>query len=308
MLCLAIAASVFLLVSLMNKPSEPGTAASPEPTQSASPLAKEDMSDVKITTNSFTAYKLDDLDFGFLIANIHVKSTKTGSIALSYFATNEGIKLSEVDAYKQALTDHSYSLASLNLADSLNANGSEADVKVLIPYKNKDASSVSVTCDFNANNNLQFSIVSTDTTAEELKIKQSAEPTQDTKSFAVTIDNAGEIDPSSVLTKNDEAYFMPSTARVFAIHVNVTAATGKPVNINSASLVSTKYGTIGAEAADIHTAKLKSILNQKITDTGDGYIFILMLDPGYEITSVEGQLNLQMTDQSQNTTIDVTLK
>lgn len=313
LLCVAIAAACYLLFTLINKPSSGSAAATATPTATAkptptpSPLSTNDMSDVKITTNSFEAYKLDDLDFGFLIANVHVKSTKTGSIALSYFTTNDGIQLSNVQSYKDALKEHSYSLDSLNLASTLSANGSEADVKIFIPFKDKSETNITVDCDFNADNNLTFAIGSADTTAENLKIASTATPT-DTKNFSVTVESAGEIDPSSVLTKDDASYFLPSTARVFAIHVNVTAATGKPVNITSASLVTTSYGTVGAETSDIHTAKMNSILNQKITDSGDGYIFILMLDPGYEIQSVEGQLDLKMTDQSQNTSVNVTLK
>jgi hypothetical protein len=311
LICAAITAACVLLYVLMNQKNTAADA-SPTPTAavtasaSASASAVSEYADVAVTSNSYEAYNLDDLDFGFIIADIHVATTKNITIPFSSFTTNEGIKLSEISSYTDALTEHSYTLEKENLASELKASGTGFDARILIPYKNKSASSITLKCDFNEKNNLTFDVTKADTTGETLKVKETPAP-EEKQTFNVSIDSVQEVDPSYV-KKNDSTYFMPSTARIYAFHVVVTAAQGEPVTITSASFDTSDYGSMDAESSNIHTDEFANMIGKTVTGTDDGYLFIMMLDPGHSITSINGQMELHMADSSQDTTLNVTLQ
>lgn len=275
-----------------------------------------ELSDVTVTAESYDVYKLDDVDFSFIIAQLHVKASTNVSISLNQFATSEGIKLGDVSEYIDALDQKSYSLSSENLVTSLSSSENEFDAKVLIPVKDKSAGSISVACSFNSADDMKFDLSKAKTSAENLKVDPAAstaaataEASADTaRQYAVNVDYAGEANNDDVLGKNDAASFLPSAARVLMFHVSVSAAQGQPVTITSAELDTNDYGSMPAENADTHTARNPSILNQTITETGDGYIFVIILDAGHEITSVNGTLKLQMADQSQNKEVEVSIQ
>lgn len=308
---IAIIAACFLLYILMNgkkTAEQPSSTPTPTPVPTLTPSEKTTLSDVSITQGSYDVYEFDNVDFGFIVANIHVATEKTVTIPLSSFQTSEGLVLNETSSYIDTLSKNSYDLSKENLSsDSLNAAGTGFDAKVFIPFKNKSLSSLTVSCNFNEKNNLSFSLANVNTTADQWKVKATASPAS-TRSFSVQVEDADEVNTSKVLGKDDQSYFMPSTARVFMFHVSVTAAEGQPVTITSAVFSSSKYGNVSAESSDVHTAKSANILDQEITESGDGYIFVLMLDPGHLMEETDGTLSLTMADASQNTSADVKLK
>ena len=287
-----------------NPSASASSSASSSATSSSSSSAQSgQLSDAAVTLSSYDAYKLDDLDFSFIIAKVHVKASKTLTISLDHFTTSEGIKLSEVSSYKDQLTAKSYSLDSFNIASSLSGTSDEYDAVLFIPVKDKQTDAVTVSCDFNAKNEMKFSLADANTSGAQLK-KESPAAEQ---TFSVTAENAIEIDPEDMLEANDASYFLPSTARVFAIHVNITAKSGQSVTVSSASIATDSYGTLKTERAEVHTSRYASLLDQTITDTGDGYIFLVLIDSGHTIGTFTGTMNLQMADESQNTAVDVTI-
>lgn len=306
---IAIIAACFLLYILMNsKKSADDSPSTSTPVSTLTPSETTALGDVSITQGSYDVYEFDNIDFGFIVANIHVATDKTVNVPLSSFQTSEGLVLNETSSYIDTLLKNSYDLSKENLSlDSLNAAGAGFDTKVFIPFKNKSLSTITVSCDFNEKNDLSFSLANVNTTADQWKVKTTASPTS-TRSFSVQVEDADEVNASKVLGKDDQQYFMPSTARVFLFHVSVNAAEGKPVKITSAVFSSSKYGDVIAESSDVHTAKFANILNQEITESGEGYIFVLMLDPGHVMEETDGTLSLTMADVSQNTSVDVKLK
>jgi len=287
----------------INTNASASSSASSASTSSSSSSAQSgQLSDAAVTLSSYDAYKLDDLDFSFIIAKVHVRASKTLTISLDHFTTSEGIKLNEVSSYKDQLTAKSYSLDSFNIASSLSGTTDEYDAVLLIPVKDKQTDAVTVACDFNAKNEMKFSLADANTSGTQLKKETPAEQT-----FSVTAENAIEIDPEDMLEANDASYFLPSTARVFAIHVNITAKSGQSVTVSSASIATDSYGTLKTERAEVHTSRYASLLGQTITDTGDGYIFLVLIDSGHTIGTFTGTMNLQMADESQNTAVDVTI-
>lgn len=306
---MAIVAASMVLIVLINKNHKtevdtPTAAPASGPLSSAS---ASELSEVAVTVNYYDSYKLDDVDFGFVLANIHIATTKTVSVPLSQFETDEGIKLSDTAKYSDALNAASYSLDSKNIVTALSAKGSGFDAEILIPFEDKTKTELNVVCAFNEKNNFSLDLSRADTTADSLKVKPTAD-SQAQRTLSVQVDNGVELDPSLVLTTNDESYFMPSTARIFAFPVTVTAPNNGTVTIQKASFVTANYGTMTAEAADVHTKHYANILGQTISDSGTGYVFIMVLDPGRAITAMSGQMKLEMSDSSQNTTQNVSIK
>lgn len=310
-ICGAIAAACILLYSLvMNKQTSSDLShpsASSSISTSPAATSKNELADISITSNSYDVYKPEDLDFGFIVADLHIATTKIVNIPLSSFTTSEGISLDEIDSYVTSLQEHSYSLTSINIASALNAQGSGFNAKVFIPIKDKSLSSIKVTCNFSTRNDLSYDLTNADTAADNLKIKQTAAPTENS-GMQITVDTGIEIETESVLTDDDQVYFLPSTARVFAFHVNVSVPSDSNISINSGVFTANDYGTVNCESNKIHTDKCASIIGRNISGSGDGYLFVVILDPGHSITSLSGQMSLQMSDASQNVTVNVSLQ
>ena len=276
-----------------------------DPEPSASSSAESTPDKLVVTSDVSTVYKLNDIDFAFVIAKFHVETPTAVNVSLDHFTTSEGIKLSDVQEYVDVLEENKYSLTSAKVVSSLTSAATRFDANVFIPVKDKTAESITITNDLDSSS-IKIDLRNSNSTADALKAADN-EPTADAGNYSISVSYFTEVSSSEILTTGDQPYTLPSTARVFVFHVNVTAAKGKPVKIVAAKLATDTEGTVKMESASIHTNGCTSILEQEIADSGEGYLFATFLDPGYTIKSMNGTVTLQMADESQDTTANVTI-
>lgn len=275
----------------------------PEPSTSASVESTPDK--LVITSNVSTVYKLDDIDFAFVIATFHVEAPSAANVSLDHFTTSEGIKLSDVKKYVDVLEENKYSLSSEKIVSSLTSTASQFDANVFIPVKDKTAESITINDDLDSSS-FKIDLHNSNSAADALKVADN-ESTRDSETYSISVSYFTEVSSSEMMATGDQPYALPSTARVFAFRVNVTASKGKPVKILSAKLATDTNGIVNMESAAIHTNGCASILDYEITDSGEGYLFATFLDPGYTIKSMNGTITLQMEDESQDTSANVTI-
>lgn len=279
---------------------------SPSATATASPTVSAD-STMSVSCKEYQVYALDDTDFGFVIAKVHVQSQNAITLSLGSFKTGDGIQLNQVSSYINTLKDKGYTLDGEKIADAIvSSSDKEMDINVFIPYTNKEATALEVSTNFNTEK-LSFNLYNADHTGTALK-KSTPAPTPEERTLQVAVDSCIEIDAEKLLTSNDEVLFLPSTARVFSIHANVTAPSDQSVTITSATLDVDGYGSVTAEDSDTHVNGEMNLVNLEVSAYGNGYIYVILLDPGHTITSFNGTLNLEMADTSQNTSLPVSWK
>ena len=112
------------------------------------PPQSDDLNALSVRLNDYQVFSFDDLDFKFIIANIHVEGTAPLNVSLSHFTTSEGIALSDVDSYVNLLESDDYFLGRQNVMFSLISQTSPFDANIFIPIKDKAAASLTVTMDF----------------------------------------------------------------------------------------------------------------------------------------------------------------
>lgn len=98
----------------------------------------EDTDQDKITTfdysvNNYTLFDLEEFDFRFVLADIHIESNKTINLSLSNFKTSENIQLNSVNTYVSAIEQAGYNFGNYSVVFGLTSNTTELDALIFIP-------------------------------------------------------------------------------------------------------------------------------------------------------------------------------
>ena len=199
---LALTAAYFIVAALYRRSAQPEAAATaptlaenvalPEAGNQAKPDATSDLDQVKVTLSDYYVFKLDGLDFNFVIAKIHVKGNTPINITLDHFKTSEGTTLDSVDSYVAKLEENSLFLGKQNVWFSLISQNSEYDANIFIPVIDKNAASISVAVDFGGNADLGFDLSKKAGSAEMLQY-QADDVITDGKSYQMTVSAAYDI-------------------------------------------------------------------------------------------------------------------
>lgn len=98
----------------------------------------EDTDQDKITTfdysvNNYTLFDLEEFDFRFVLADIHIESNKTINLSLSNFKTSENIQLNSVNTYVSAIEQAGYNFGNYSVVFGLTSNTTDLDALIFIP-------------------------------------------------------------------------------------------------------------------------------------------------------------------------------
>jgi hypothetical protein len=247
-----------------------------------------------ITVTSYQAYKLDSLDFTYVIASIHVETEGSLNISLDHFTTDEGISLNDTADYRKEMSDNSLSLGSKNIWYSLKSDRSSLDANIFIPVKKKDASSVTVSCDIEGVSKMVFDLSSASSDATGFASTAQASSTADMQAeinSTVEASDSFEITGESLL-QNGSEMMLPSTARVFALKITLKGSADSPVTLSSAEYDAGSAGVFAAEDSSVYSKKYETIMGREVTDEESGYIFVIMLDQDHSMSSYSGTLKL----------------
>ncbi|NCB33271.1 MAG: hypothetical protein EOM64_05235, partial [Erysipelotrichia bacterium] len=103
-----------------NRKKASSASAQPKATISAvgnqeKPSAASDLSSTSVSLNSYKVYSIDQVDFRFIIADVHVSSNVPINLSLSHFKTSEGIALDQISSYTAKLEEKSLYLGRQNV-------------------------------------------------------------------------------------------------------------------------------------------------------------------------------------------------
>jgi hypothetical protein len=284
LLAAIIAGAVYLLQNQKKQASADSASVTDEPADGST----------SVTVTSYQSYRLDSLDFTFVIASIHVETEGSLNISLDHFTTDEGISLNDTADYRKEMSDNSLSLGSKNIWYSLKSDRSSLDANIFIPVKKKDASSVTVSCDIEGVSKMVFDLSSASSDATGFAATALASSTADMQAetnSTVEASDSFEITGESLL-QNGSEMMLPSTARVFAFKITLKGSADSPVTLSSAEYDAGSAGVFAAEDSSVYSEKYETIMDREVTDEESGYIFVIILDQDHSMSSYSGTLKL----------------
>lgn len=274
------------------------------------PDETENTSNMNVGLVEYTHYRLDELDFQFVIAKVRIKADEPIHISLEHFKTSEGIVLNQVDEYVNDLESNALFLGKQNVWFEIISQEKSVISNIFIPIDDKEAEEISVMNDFN-NDVLVFKLNSP-TGTKELLSYQPDDVITDGKTYQMKVSSAFEITGDTITrTYSDgysEEYISPSTAQIHAFKVDAVSLWGDQLVIESAVYtVKETNETFKAFNEQFGTMKYQNLINKMITDTDSGVLFFETLNPGENPITYQGVLKLKIKGQENEIIINVDL-
>ena len=273
------------------------------------PQENSDLQDVTITLKNYIAYDLPESDFRFVIARLHVQAPGATNISLSHFTTSEGIRLDETQSYVEALEARSLYLGRQNVWFSLISQEKDYDANIFIPVTGNGAS-VSVSCDFGHNGDLNFSLIPASGTIAQLQY-QAEDVITDGRTYQMTVSKAYDITGLPLYQKSgsqETEYLLPSTTKVYAFEVNAVSLYGDTVAVESASYVPNgSFEVFEALDASIRSMKYDNMIGVPITEHTTGYLLFYAYDPDTAPVTYQGVLKVKLAGVDAPVTVNVNL-
>lgn len=298
-----------------SKAADPAAVSTPKATISSvgnqtKPSASTSLDQTAVSVSGYTVYQLDDIDFRFIIAKVHVKSDSALNLSLDHFKTSEGITLDQVSDYVTQLESHFYYLGRQNVWFSIISQNSETDTNLFIPVKDSTLTSLTVSTDFGNNADMTFNLNDPKGSSSDL-LYQADDVITDGKSYEMTVSEAFDITGSylyQTVDNEQQEFLLPSTTKVYAFHVQAVSLWGDSVTLESAQYVPEGSSeTFDALDASIRSEKFDNILGKTISDKDSGYLFFYAFDPDDNPITYHGVLKLKLQGSDSVITVNVNL-
>lgn len=238
--------------------------------------------EVRVTLDNYTVYKLDDVSFPFVIARIEVSSEKLIEAVLSDFYTSEQLNLNQTQSQQKELSDLGYSLDEQRVDFELPKETDSYAVNVFIPIRNKDAQSVTLYFTKNTKTAITFDLSFANGTKEMLGYIPDEHVLTDDSTYRIEVISFADVTGYTVTrTLNSgetEEVAFPSTARIFAIRLIVEPLTDLSITIEDAryTLVNRNLTTV-AFKSNLRVEELNNLIDVESTTFYDGYLFFDLL-------------------------------
>lgn len=273
------------------------------------PKETSSLDQVKIDLVDYTTYRLEELDFQFVIAKIRVKSEEPINIGLEHFKTNEGTALDQIDTYLNTLDQNGLYIGKQNVWFELVSTESTYVANVFIPIKDKNAQTASLAVDFGENANLEFDLKK----AKGNKVMLDYQPNDvitDGKTYQMVVSVAFKVASEEVYrTFEDgsvESAGLPSTAEVYAFKLEAVSLWGDEVVVEDAVYsVEGTTNTFQALPSGFYSEKYTNILGKTIKEKDSGVLFFVTYNAQKEPITYQGKLKLKI--KGQENWIDITV-
>lgn len=312
-LLIFIAAAVYfgVIVSDKNKekPEPSATPAIAEQGGLEKPQETQGLDAVQVDLVEYTTYRLDELDFQFIIAKIRVKAEEPINISLSHFKTNEGTQLDQIDDFLKILDEKSLYVGKQNVWFELVSTENSYTANIFIPINSKSADTASLSLDFGKNEDLQFDLKKAAGTKEMLTYGANDVIT-DGKSYQMQVSNAYRI--SNELYRvfesgNVVSAGIPSTAQVHSFEINAVSLWGDEIAIEAATYTVEGGDTFEALGSMFYSEKEENMIGKTVHEKDSGTLFFVTYDPEHEKLTYKGVLKLKLKGQDNWIEIQVDL-
>ena len=239
--------------------------------------------DVKIMDVSlvdYTVYRLDNLDFQFVIAKLRVESTLPVSLGMTSLRTNEGIDLAKTDYYITKLTENKYSLEKQNVVSSFESTEKTMIANVFIPVISKEAMSVDLIVSLDQVKTITLDLTNATGTKEMLGYVANAITTDnpDNQNYSIKAGNVVSLEGKPMFHttpsgESDQVDFS-NTSKIYAVKLDIEPLNGSTVTIEEAKYIITG-STVETSIMDssYSVEKYTNIFKQVISEKTSGYLY-----------------------------------
>ena len=238
-----------------------------------------DTNNVSVDMVEYNVYQLEELDFGFVIVKLRVKSDTPIDLPLSILKTSEGIILSDVDYYLNKMIEKSLFVGRKQVDFEIKSAETEILVNIFIPIKNTKLEQLTLTVLGLEDKIIEFDLTSNIKKNSSEFLYQTDDIITDGNNYSFIVRNAIEITGETLYNQGlEEGY--PSTGELHVFHLEVTSLTDEALVIEDAKYVVNGTNTeIFALSGDYSTEKRDGIINVLIEDEYTGCLFFLTLNP-----------------------------
>lgn len=276
------------------------------------PDVDEDLTKLQFDVVEYTVYDLKEVDFGFVIAKIRVKSPNDSiNIDLSHFKSSEGLVLNDVDKYVSLLEAQDCYLGKQNVWFDIVSLNNEYMGNIFIPYNDKSLNSLEVSIDLNESDRFKFDLKNKKGN-KELLFYKGDDIITDGKTYQMKVSTAQEITGDSLTRVYPdgftEDYTYPSTAEVYAFTIDAVSLWGDEVQIEQAVYeVEGSGDAFDAMDSKIRAMKHKNIVGMTIKDKEKGALLFMTLNPERQPITYKGRLKIKLVGKAEWITINVDL-
>ena len=275
----------FVLNNDKDNPSvSPNPSATSSAEVSASPLVSN-TSENSVTLNSYKVYKSDDLDFGFVLADVLVSGEELSDLSL--WKTSEGISLNDVSSYVNKAEEIGFDVYQY-ASKSINVNG---NTTLFIPF-HSDNNNLTLNINnqeitFDLNSNVE-TIKNTNNNSTGGEIKG------DTYTFVIS-----DAYTSDSMQRNDEEYSFPGTVKIYTFNISVQELSEEGIFIESASFYPSSSSD-SLEALDGTFSSIRrgdqSIIGKVLSSGSSGALFFEIYSPEEEGITYEGEIEIKLSN------------
>ncbi|MEA5026300.1 MAG: hypothetical protein VB012_01435 [Erysipelotrichaceae bacterium] len=257
------------------------------------------------TLDDYVVYDVEEISFKFALVKVNISSNVALALDLADLTTDESISLGSVDQYLNELAGDGIYLQKLGADFELTSSETAASFTLFVPLINREATSVQLAAPFSSEV-LTVDLTKNNTGTKEALGYEEDEVISDEETYQVVVSSALDI-TGETLYQNGEATTYPATAQLTAFKLKITSLDGSEVKIEEAQYVTAETGDtfLALDSSYGKTEKRSNVINVGVTNTGEGWLFFMTLDPDQTHMSYVGQLKIKIN--SEWSTIDVNL-
>ena len=261
------------------------------------PIIVETVIDVAL--KDATVFRLKELDFQFVIAEITVTSNKKIDLGLEMFSTSEGISLNNVAFYTDKIKENGLTLDKLGLVDTFQSEEKTVTAKVFIPILDKAAQSLTLSVNLEKKIDLAIDLSIATGTKYEIGLTN-ADLLTDGNSYKITLGKMVSLNHEPVFhstpSGEKDLYDFSETSNLVALEINIEGLNATSIGIDDAQFIA-DGSTVSAYAlTKSYTSDgYLNVIDMAVTEVKTGYLYLQINDIDESILDKNGTLKLELT-------------
>lgn len=260
--------------------------------------------------NSYTLFDLEELEYRFILASIHVTSNKSINLSLAHFTTSEGIQLNAVDNYLQQLESIGYNFGDYPVVFGINSQDTQSDALLFIPIVDRSLTYLDVDISLNPKSTLSFDLLNPSSIGKignlgvnpsNLNSGDIAEATI-LRGLEVSPDNFYQLDSSGLRVQAN----FTAQSQIIGIKFTLVNKTTESFRISKATLTATNGASYEAVDNTYLIDGIQNLSNILVETEATGYLFFEVL--GSESLSDLTSLNLYFSTAENKEPLSVPLE
>lgn len=257
---------------------------------------------IDVVLKDTKVYRLDELDFQFVIAELEVTSNKALDIGLEKFATNEGITLSNTTFYRDKLVEKGFNLDKFTLAANFKSDKTSMKGIVFIPIIDKKATTSTLTVNLEKPLSIALNLAVANGTISEVGLI-STDVITDKTSYKITLDSIVSINGKQMVqttpTGDKTQVDFSGNSNLFALKFTIEGIGSSTASIDEARFIiagSTKIAQALGEGYSIEG--YPNLIRKVISKVTSGYIYLQLNSTSETIIKQNGTLQLKLAGQT----------